>query len=61
MADRLAHAAAAIEGVLVEQREVVPNPNHRPRVAGKRDDRAGTEDRVDGAALEAELAQVRSR
>ncbi len=35
--------------------------DHRARVARKRDDRQGPEHRVDGAALETELAKVRAR
>jgi hypothetical protein len=46
---RSAHARATVVGRFVEQRQVVAGPNHRSGVAGERDDRAGTEDGVDGA------------
>jgi hypothetical protein len=44
--------------VLGHERAVVGDPDQRPRVAREYDDRAGAKDGVDGAALEAELAQV---
>ena len=49
-----------VEGVLLEQPAIVLGSHERAGVAGKRDDRQRTEDGVDGAALEAELAQVRA-
>ena len=48
-------------GAPLEESGVVDDANERPRVAGQDDNRAGAEDRVDGAALVAELAQVRPR
>jgi hypothetical protein len=38
----------------------VLDANERARIAGKLDHRAGAKDGIDGAALEAELAQVGS-
>jgi hypothetical protein len=48
-------------GVLGHERQVVLGADHRPAVAGQHDDRQRSEDRVDGAPLQAELAQVRAR
>jgi hypothetical protein len=48
-----------VVGVLIEECEVVGNPDQRTAVAGKNHHRAAAEDRVDGATLIAELAEVR--
>lgn len=46
--------------MLLDELEVLVGADHRPRVAGKRHDREQAEDGVDRAALEPELAQMRT-
>ena len=53
--------AVVAVGVLLDERQVFVCADHRPRVAGQRDDGQRAEDGVDGAPLEAELAEVASR
>ena len=50
--------AVVAVGVLLDQRQVLVGADHRPRVAGQRDDGKRAEHGVDGAPLEAELAKV---
>jgi hypothetical protein len=50
--------AIVLIGVLGEEGAIVLCADERPRVAGERDDWKRAEDGVDGAALEAEFAQV---
>lgn len=53
--------AIAAVCVLRDQLDVVVSADHRPRVARKRNDRKRPEHSVDGAALEAERTQMRTR
>ena len=50
----------AVEALSLDQLDVVARANQRAAVAGKRHDRECSEYGVDRAALEAELAEVRS-
>ena len=51
------HAVTAVRAALHEL-EVVADANERPAVSRQRHNRKGTENGIDGAALEAELAEV---
>jgi hypothetical protein len=57
---RLSHPVSVVRRPL-EQRQVVAYANERSRVALEHDDRERAEDCIDGAALEAELAEVGTR
>src|SRR5829696_3688395 len=54
----LAHTRCSVMGASLEEGDVVRYADQRPRVARQGDNGAGAEDRVDGTALVAELAQV---
>jgi hypothetical protein len=55
-----ANTISPVVGVFGEERLEVRYPNQWSSVTGQRNDRTSAEDGVDGTALWAELAQVRS-
>ncbi len=55
-----ANAIVAV-GVRLDQAEVVLDADHRPRVAGQRDDRQRSEDCINRAPLKPEIAEMRAR
>jgi hypothetical protein len=57
---RRPNAVVAI-GVLLDKLAVLLGADHRPGVAGQRNDRKHAKDGIDGAPLEAKLSQVRPR
>jgi hypothetical protein len=57
---RRPNAVVAI-GVLLDKLAVLLGADHRPGVAGQRNDRKHAKDGIDGTPLKAKLLQVRSR